>query len=224
MRNSLALLSSLVLAALPLPGQDNKELDARLKAIKAKLESLESALDVARKTADDTLWWLRLSDLAEVDKVILVGPPNPKATPRYGIENSRHPQRIYQYTFVPRKLDRTRKHPAIVLPHGGVHRDFGTYHIGKEPVDAVDEYRRRSPIWHVAKLSIPLMITSSTNDRDVNVVEVEQLVAHLKAAGKSFEHKIYQDAPGGHSFMRIDTTFAHGVRKDLYAFLQKHLQ
>lgn len=68
------------------------------------------------------------------------------------------------------------------------------------------------------------MITSTTNDRDVNVVEVEQLIVHLKAAGKSFEHKIYDDAPGGHSFERIDTTYARKVRKDLYAFLEKHLK
>ena len=68
------------------------------------------------------------------------------------------------------------------------------------------------------------MITSSTNDRDVNVVEVEQLIVHLEAAGKSFEHKIYDDAPGGHSFERIDTAYARNVRKDLYAFLEKHLK
>jgi dipeptidyl aminopeptidase/acylaminoacyl peptidase len=98
------------------------------------------------------------------------------------------------------------------------------YHIGKPPSQAVDEYRKRSPIWNVQKLKLPLMVTSTTNDRDVNVVEVEQLIVHLKAADKSFEHKIYHDAPGGHSFERIDTTYARNVRKDLYAFLAKHLK
>jgi len=333
-----------VLAApllLPLPAQDPKNLEARLEALEKKLETLTYDVDTVRKAADDSLWWLRLSDVAVVDKVLLVGPPDPNATERYGIANARHPQRFHQYVFVPRQLDRARKHPAIVLPHGGVHGDFGTYHVhlvremvergyvvlapdyrgstgygkamkeaidygglevddvvagrdwaveelgvvdgkrvgivgwshgglialfgafdhpdkfacayagvpvsdlltrfgyheesykklftapyhvGKEPVAAVDEYRRRSPIWHVGKLGIPLMVTSSTNDRDVNVVEVEQLVVHLKAAGKTFEHKIYTDAPGGHSFDRLDTTFARKKRKDLYAFLDKHLK
>lgn len=341
MRTPVLLLTALALATLPLRAQEGKDLDARLKAIEGKLENLHFALDIVRKSADDSLWWLRLSDIAVVDKVTLVGPPNPRGKERYGIKNERHPQRIYQYVFIPRNLDRTRKHPAIVLPRSGVHGDFGTrhvhivremlergyvvlasdyrgstgygkamkeaidygglevddvvagldwavaelgvidakrvgivgwshgglialfgafnhpekfavayagvpvsdlltrfgyteesymklfsadYHVGKEPVEAVDEYRRRSPIWHVAKLSIPLMITSTTNDRDVNVVEVEQLIIHLKAAGKSFEHKIYTDAPGGHSFDRIDTTFARGVRKDMYAFLEKYLK
>ncbi len=325
--------------ALPLQAQE--DLEARLKRLESQIDNLKYDLDQVRKLADDSLFWLRLSDVAELDKVILVGPPNPKANERYGIKNERHPQRIYQYVFVPKTLDKSRKHPAVVLPHGGVHGDFGTYHvhlvremvergyvvlapeyrgstgygksmyeaidygglevddvvagrdwaveqmpfldagrigiagwshgglialfaafdhpdkfacayagvpvsdlitrlgyheesyrklfsaryhIGKEPVDAVDEYRKRSPIWHVEKLKIPLMVTSSTNDRDVNVVEVEQLVTHLKAAGKSFEHRIYKDAPGGHSFDRIDTGFARNARKEMYAFLDRHLK
>ena len=43
--------------------------------------------------------------------------------------HSRHPLRIYQYVFVPKSLDRSRRHPLIVLPHGGVHGDFTTYHV-----------------------------------------------------------------------------------------------
>jgi dipeptidyl aminopeptidase/acylaminoacyl peptidase len=110
--------------------------------------------------------------------------------------------------------------------HGQEYTDLfaADYHIGKPPSKAVDEYRKRSPIWNVEKLKLPLMVTSTTNDRDVNVVEVEQLIVHLEAAGKSFEHKIYDDAPGGHSFERLDTLFARNVRKDLYAFLAKHLK
>jgi dipeptidyl aminopeptidase/acylaminoacyl peptidase len=329
------------LSVLGLLAQETKGVETQLKELQTKLERLESQLDQVRKSNDDVLWFTRLSDIAEVDKVILTGPPNPRGKERYGIKNERHPLRIYQYVFVPRKLDKTKKHPAIVLPHGGVHGDFGTYHvhlvremvergyvvlapeyrgstgygrdmyeaidyggleigdmvagrdwavaelpfidpkriaiagwshgglmallgafdhpdkfacayagvpvsdlltrlgyhersyteefaakyhIGKPPLEAVDEYRKRSPIWNVHKLKIPLMITSSTNDRDVNVVEVEELIVHLKAAGKTFESKIYKDAPGGHGFDRIDTSFARNVRKEMYAFLEKHLK
>lgn len=98
------------------------------------------------------------------------------------------------------------------------------YHIGKEPKDAVEEYRRRSPVWNVQKLRTPLLIHTTTNDRDVNVVEVEMLINALKAAGKPFEHKIYKDAPGGHSFNRIDTALAHESRNEIYRFLEKHLK
>ncbi len=334
-------LAAVSLSAAGLLAQEAKGVEAELKALQTKLERLESQLDLVRKSNDDVLWFTRLGDIAEVDKVILTGPPNPRGKERYGIKNERHPLRIYQYVFVPRRLDKTKKHPAIVLPHGGVHGDFGTYHvhlvremvergyvvlapeyrgstgygrdmyeaidygglevgdmvagrdwavaelpfidpkriaitgwshgglmallgafdhpdkfacayagvpvsdlltrlgyhersyteefaakyhIGKPPVEAVDEYRKRSPIWNVQKLKIPLMVTSSTNDRDVNVVEVEELIVHLKAAGKKFESRIYTDAPGGHGFDRIDTTFARTVRKEMYAFLEKHLK
>jgi len=334
-------LTSAFLSAACLIAQEAKGLEAEFKALQSKLERLESQLDQVRKSNDDVLWFTRLADIAEVDKVILTGPPNPRGKERYGIKNERHPLRIYQYVFVPKKLDKARKHPAIVLPHGGLHGDFGTYHvhlvremvergyvvlapeyrgstgygrdmfeaidygglevgdmvagrdwavaelpyidpkrvaitgwshgglmallgafdhpdkfacayagvpvsdlltrlgyhersyteefaakyhIGKAPVEAVDEYRKRSPIWNVQKLKIPLMVTSTTNDRDVNVVEVEELITHLKAAGKTFDSRIYTDAPGGHGFDRIDTTFARKVRKEMYAFLEKYLK
>ena len=69
----------------------------------------------------------------------------------------------------------------------------------------------------------PLLIHSSTNDEDVNVLEVEHLVAALKAAGKTFEHKIYKDAPGGHEFNRLDTKLAKESRAEVYRFLAKYL-
>jgi dipeptidyl aminopeptidase/acylaminoacyl peptidase len=95
---------------------------------------------------------------------------------------------------------------------------------GKTPSEDVDLVRRRSPVWNAQKLRTPLLVHTSTNDRDVNVLEVESLLTALKAAGKTFEHKIYQDAPGGHSFNRIDTTVAKESRKEIYAFLEKHLK
>ncbi len=56
------------------------------------------------------------------------------------------------------------------------------------------------------------------------MVEVEHLIAQLKAAGKDFQYKIYQDAPGGHSFNRMDNPLARESRKEIYAFLAKYLK
>ncbi len=97
------------------------------------------------------------------------------------------------------------------------------YHIGKTVYEDVDEYRKRSPAWNAKKLRTPLLIHTTTNDRDVNVVEVEHLIAQLKAAGKDFEYKIYEDAPGGHSFNRIDIPAARESRGEIYEFLGKIL-
>jgi dipeptidyl aminopeptidase/acylaminoacyl peptidase len=97
------------------------------------------------------------------------------------------------------------------------------YHIGKTVGEDVEEYRRRSPAWNAQKLQTPLLIHSTTNDEDVHVLEVENLIKALKAAGKKFEHKIYKDAPGGHEFNRIDTAYARASRAEAYRFLAKHL-
>ncbi len=104
------------------------------------------------------------------------------------------------------------------------YRDIFAGFIGKQAVDNPAEYRKRSPVNHVTKLETPLLVHTNTNDEDVNVMEVEHLIEALRAAGKKFEHKIYQDAPGGHAFNRIDTPLARESRKEIYAFLAKYLR
>ena len=98
------------------------------------------------------------------------------------------------------------------------------FHIGEPVIDNIEEYKRRSPAWNAEKLQTPLLIHTSTNDEDVNVLEVEHLIQALKAAGKTFEYKIYKDAPGGHSFNRMDTRLARESRAEVYAFLKRYLE
>ena len=76
----------------------------------------------------------------------------------------------------------------------------------------------------VPKFQTPLLVHTTTNDEDVNVLEVEHLIEALKAAGKKFEYRIYQDAPGGHAFNRLDTPLARESRREIYAFLAKYLK
>jgi dipeptidyl aminopeptidase/acylaminoacyl peptidase len=103
--------------------------------------------------------------------------------------------------------------------------DFSAeYHIGKTVREDISEYKRRSPVWHVEKLAAPLLIHTNTNDEDVNVIEVEHLIQALKAADKKFEYKIFQNAPGGHSFDRMDMTMARAARREIYAFLARYLK
>jgi dipeptidyl aminopeptidase/acylaminoacyl peptidase len=98
-----------------------------------------------------------------------------------------------------------------------------SYHIGKTVREDIKEYERRSPITYVSKLQTPLLIHTNTNDEDVNVLEVERLITALKAEGKKFEYKIYEDAPGGHMFNRLDTTLARQSRQEVYQFLARYL-
>jgi dipeptidyl aminopeptidase/acylaminoacyl peptidase len=109
--------------------------------------------------------------------------------------------------------------------HDQGYRDLfsAPYHIGKSVREDIEEYRRRSPAWNAEKLQTPVLIHTTTNDEDVNVLEVEHLIQALKAAGKSFEHKIYDNAPGGHQFNRLDTKLARESRAEAYRFLAKYL-
>ena len=96
------------------------------------------------------------------------------------------------------------------------------YHIGETPYEALDEYKRRSPVWNVEKLERPVRIHGNIHDEDVNIIEVEHLVQALTFEGKDFEYEFY-DLPGGHSFDRLDTPSAWNVRREIYDFLARYL-
>lgn len=97
------------------------------------------------------------------------------------------------------------------------------FHIGQTVNENVKEYQRRSPVWHVKKLQTPLLIHTNTNDDDVYSIEVEHLIQALKAEGKKFEYEIFKEAPGGHSFDRIDSKLAKEIRLKIYKFLAAYL-
>ena len=52
---------------------------------------------------------------------------------------------------------------------------------------------------------------------------MEHLIQALKAEGKKFEYEIFNEAPGGHSFDRIDTKLAKQIRLKIYKFLAGYL-
>ncbi len=342
MKRLLALIALVSCVPLALADDAAKQaaLEERLARLEAQLERTTFALDQVRKRVDDVLWFERVGDVAEIDKVYLPTVPNPRGKETYGIVNERHPIKIWTYVFTPRSLDPSKKHPLLLLPHGGVHGDFNTYythvvrelmaegyivvapeyrgstgygkgtyeaidyggleiedvlaardwavealplvdddrvgilgwshgglialmsvfdhpekyrvayagvpvsdlvarmgyqtqsyrelysvdhHIGKSANEDVEEYRRRSPAWNAHKLKTPLLIHTNTNDRDVHVLEVEHLIKSLKAEGKDFEYKIYEDVPGGHSFNRTDSLATRESRREIYKFLRRHL-
>ena len=96
--------------------------------------------------------------------------------------------------------------------------------VGKTVVQDVAEYRKRSPITYADRLDTPLLLHGNTNDEDVNVMEQQAFVNALKASGKKFEYQIYENAPGGHEFGRLDTKLARESRDDVYQFLARYLK
>ncbi len=301
--------------------------------------SSDAHWDEVLKAVDDLAWQTKLGDIADVDKVEYTSLP-PHHVPNPKAPGATNPLIIHAYTFIPKRLDRTKKQPLIVFPHGGVHANFDTsyahivrefveqgysiiapdyrgstgygrgfyeeidyggrevddvfagcewmlgeydfldpkrvgivgwshgglitlmnifqhpqsyavayagvpvsdlvarmgyesegyrqqysapYHIGNTVREDIQEYLRRSPYYHASELQTPLLIHSNTIDEDVNVLEVQHLIDSLKAAGKKFEYKIYENAPGGHRFNRVDTKLAQESRREVYRFLAGYL-
>ncbi|MCR4418495.1 MAG: prolyl oligopeptidase family serine peptidase [Ignavibacteria bacterium] len=104
-----------------------KSKEDEINQLKRLNEYLEHRLDILEKRIDDVLWFERLRDYAFVDKVFLTGPPkwkekNPTA------QGAGNPVKFWSYVFIPKGIDYSKKYPLIVLPHGGVHANFTTYH------------------------------------------------------------------------------------------------
>jgi dipeptidyl aminopeptidase/acylaminoacyl peptidase len=329
-----------ILFILPVHAQDpTTEPTGVEKQIDKRFELLDHRLDVLEKAIDDILWYNKVGDVANIDKLYIYGPPQAKVKNPTAM-GAKNPVKFWAYTFVPRKINRSKKYPLLVFPHGGVHANFTTYHthiirelmaqgyivvapeyrgstgygksfyekidyggleiednhasrdymvenfdfvdknrvgvigwshgglitlmdifehpddykvafvgvpvsdlvarmgyyddeyrslfsapyhIGKTANEDVEEYRKRSPVNHVDQLHTPLLIHTNTSDDDVNVLEVEHLIQALKAAGKKFEYEIFKDAPGGHSFDRMDTGLARETRMKIYKFLARYL-
>ena len=76
------------------------------------------------------------------------------------------------------------------------------------PFEKREDYIKRSPVFHVENLKVPILVHVATNDEDVNFVEDQQMVYTLRALKPDLaETKIYKDpAPWGgsvgHAFSR----------------------
>jgi dipeptidyl aminopeptidase/acylaminoacyl peptidase len=97
----------------------------------------------------------------------------------------------------------------LSLKGPGYQWDFATQkRIQGLPFEKPDIYIERSPLYHVDKLKVPLLVHVATNDLDVNYVEDQQIVDALRSRKPDLaETKTYIDPPtwgpsGGHSFSR----------------------
>jgi dipeptidyl aminopeptidase/acylaminoacyl peptidase len=82
-------------------------------------------LDEVLKRVDDLLWYQKLSDIADIDKVEYASlPPTHPLHPKE--PGATNPLLVHAYTFIPKNLDRSRKQPLIVYVHQGVHASFDT--------------------------------------------------------------------------------------------------
>lgn len=84
---------------------------------------------------------------------------------------------------------------ALIDP---AHRVFGT-----SPDSRPEVYKERSPLFHVDKLRIPLLVHVARNDQDVEIDEDLPLVEALRTQKPQLAvTKVYDHPIGGHTFDR----------------------
>lgn len=122
----------------------------------------------------------------------------------------------------------------------GYARDFSTQErLRGLPFEKPEEYIKRSPLYSVDKLNVPLLVHVATNDTDVNFVEDQQMVDALRSRKPDLaETKIYVDPPpgasgGGHTFNRrtdpktlerMDTPEQRDSWNRVWTFFEAHLR
>jgi dipeptidyl aminopeptidase/acylaminoacyl peptidase len=107
--------------------QEGETVEALRAQFERQTDFLRQRLDQVSRQVDDLMFYMRLSDIAEIDVVRLTGPPT-RYQPNPTAQGAGNPFRFYSYVFVPKELDRSRPQPLLVLPHGGVHSNFTTYY------------------------------------------------------------------------------------------------
>ena len=117
----------IMICAVPTMAQEEKPLN--LNDIKSQLEKqneyLRHKLDQVSRQVDDLMFFHRLGDIAEIDMARITGPPL-KHQPNPTAQGVNNPWRFRAYVFIPKNLNKSKKQPLIILPHGGVHSNFSS--------------------------------------------------------------------------------------------------
>ena len=95
---------------------------------------------------------------------------------------------------------------------------------GKSIAEDVGPYIDVSPLNHVEDIKTPLLVHATTGDKTAPVqLHGGRLIDLLKAHNKVFESKIYDNAPGGHTFSEVDSPEARDSEQRVFEFLAKYM-
>lgn len=91
-----------------------------------------------QKISDDALIYLRLQDVAHIDKVRITGPAKfyqPKSDCEFKDSLKTNKVKFQAYIFFPKEVRQGRKYPLVIFSHGGIHSSVSSTtltHIAKE--------------------------------------------------------------------------------------------
>ena len=95
---------------------------------------------------------------------------------------------------------------------------------GRTPDKNLPAYMAVSPINYVDKIVTPLLILNTTGDKIAPFpLHGGRLIEVLKGTNKVWDYHVYDNAPGGHSFMNAETPEAADGLTRTFAWLDKYL-
>ena len=106
-----------LLATFVARGADTSELSARLDSLGESFGHTDAKIS---RQLNELLWFQRLGDVAQVDKIRFTGPP-PSGTNGIAPAPGSNDVIISAMTFVPREHPRGSKLPLVVFVHGEIH-------------------------------------------------------------------------------------------------------
>ena len=127
MKKTILLFLSFLLITALFSQNNDSVLFKEIEILKQKLADYEHTYDKILKSTDDIMWHVLFDDIAYVEKVRIVGPARWRAKTEDD-KFAKNPLQFYSYIFIPKNVNVKKSYPLIVLPHGGIHADFTTYH------------------------------------------------------------------------------------------------
>ena len=97
--------------------------------------------------------------------------------------------------------------------------------FNKYPSQSLAPYIEASPINHVDDIQVPLLILTTTSDHHVEIAaHAGRLADVMKAHGKTYEYKVYDNAAGGHIFSYGDSPQSRAAFADVFEFFDKYVK
>lgn len=115
------------------PAAAQPDVAAQVRQLAQGQRSTDQALEVIIKRAEDIVWYLKLGDVADVDKIEITSTKPIRMANPTG-QGAGNPLIIYAYTFTPKKLAAGQKAPLVVFVHGGVHANFDLVYVDRKSV------------------------------------------------------------------------------------------